>query len=81
MSAFRITTFLFIITTVLIVLIRPSFFFDKEGNLKSFSINYGDKHTPVPFYVFIYLAMIMFYGLAIFIENKINILIQATKGS
>src|SRR5947199_6168913 len=53
-NAFRITAFIFILVTVLIILIKPALFFDNDGQLKSFGLTYSEQTTPLPFCAFIY---------------------------
>jgi hypothetical protein len=75
-NAFRITAFLFILVVVLIVLIKPSFFFNDEGDLKSFGLNYSDQTTPIPLYVFIYGFLVLTYGIVVLMESKIQTLLS-----
>ncbi len=74
-SAFRITAFIFIIVTTLLILIKPLLFFDKEGQLKSFGLEFSENVTPFPFGIFIYGFLILLYILIIFIDSHmVNLL-------
>ena len=71
-NAFRVTAFIFILVTTLITLIKPLFFFDKDGQLKLFGFSYDDQTTPLPFGVFIYGFLSFIYLLIIFIESHLT---------
>ena len=78
-NAFRITAFIFIVLTALVVLIKPSLFFDKDGQLKSFGLEYNEQTTPLPFGVFIYGFLIVIYIFIIFIDSRmVNLLSNAS---
>lgn len=77
-NAFRITAFIFILVTALITLIKPSIFFNKEGELKSFSLQYTDETTPLPFGLFIYSLLILLYLVIIFIDVRLGQLLAST---
>ena len=70
-SAFRITAFIFIITTSLLALIQPPLFFSNDGRIKAFSFNYTDETTPVTFGLFIYTFLVLLYIFIIFIDARI----------
>src|SRR5437870_5304992 len=70
-NAFRITAFIFILVTVLIILIKPALFFDNDGQLKSFGLTYSEQTTPLPFCAFIYGFLILLYMIIIFIDSHI----------
>jgi len=77
-NAFRITAFIFIVVTALVVLIKPLLFFDKDGQLKSFGFEYNEQTTPLPFGVFIYGFLIVLYIFIIFIDSRMaNLLSNA----
>jgi ABC-type glucose/galactose transport system permease subunit len=71
-NAFRVTAFIFILTTILISIIKPSLFFDSEGHSKIFGLNYDDRMTPLPFGVFIYGFLAIIYLLIVFIDSKLT---------
>lgn len=76
-NAFRITAFIFILITALIALIKPSIFFNNDGQLKSFAFAYTDQTTPLPFGVFLYGFLILLYIIIIFIDSRISNVISA----
>ena len=70
-NAFRITAFIFIITTSLLALIQPPLFFGQNGRIKAFSFNYTDETTPITFGLFIYSFLVVLYVFIIFIDARI----------
>lgn len=71
-SAFKVTAFIFILVTAMVTLMRPSIFFDPDGQLKTMALSYGENTTPLPFSMFIYGFLLITYILITFIENYIN---------
>lgn len=71
-SAFRVTAFIFILVTAIVTLMRPSIFFDNEGQLKTMALAYNAHQTPLPFGLFIYGFLVITYILITFIESYIN---------
>jgi hypothetical protein len=71
-NAFRVTAIIFILLTIFIAIIQPPIFFDPDGNLKSFSMDYTEETTPVPFVFFIYTLLVVIYLIVLFIDLKIS---------
>ena len=71
-NAFRVTAIIFILLTALIAIIKPPLFFDLDGRLKVFSMDYTDETTPVPFVLFIYTFLVLLYLIVTFIDLKVG---------
>ncbi len=71
-NAFRVTAIIFILLTALITIIKPPVFFDSDGHLKVFSMDYTEETTPVPFVVFIYTFLVLLYLIMTFVDLKIG---------
>jgi hypothetical protein len=71
-NAFRVTAIIFILLTVLITIIKPPLFFNPDGHLKSFSMDYTEETTPIPFVIFIYSFLVMLYLIVTFVDLKIG---------
>ena len=53
---------IYLIIVILLVLSKPPFFFKKDGNFKPFGT--GKDKTPIPFWLVLFVAVIISYYLA-----------------
>jgi integral membrane sensor domain MASE1 len=72
-TAFRVTAFIFILTNVFLILIKPTIFFQPDGQFKDFAFDYNDHLTVLPFSVFIYGFLVLVYIFMMFIEIKLGV--------
>ncbi len=68
-NAFRVSAVMFILFLIFMTLIQPTLFFDSQGQLKPFDFTYSSETTPLPFAIFMYVSLIIFYLLILFIET------------
>lgn len=68
-SAFRTTSIIFILITMLVFLTKPKIFFGSKGNIKKFGFQWNDEETPFTLDIFIYGTMVLCYIILIYIDN------------
>jgi hypothetical protein len=68
-SAFRTTSLILVLITILMFMIKPSVFFGSGGEVKGFGGQVTDKETPFPLGVFLYSSTVVIYLLISYIES------------
>lgn len=69
-NAFRTTSMIFILVTILVFLIKPKIFFSQEGQIKAFGIHSNEHETPLTLVMFIYGLMIVIYLLLLYLDSS-----------
>lgn len=72
-NSFRMSALIFLLVTTLMMLIQPSLFFNQEGKIKDFGVNYTENTTPLPLILFLYILLIGVYLLMVSIGGPLNI--------
>ena len=75
MKIILLSCLLYLFGVVVILFLKPSFMFDKNGNWKEFGFNQDDRHTWFPFWLFCILWAILSYSIVKFFF-KSNVSIQ-----
>ena len=63
----QISLMLYLILVGVIVFLNPSFFYDKEGNVKIFGL--GDNKTMFPLWLIIFIIAVLCYYIAEILVN------------
>lgn len=73
-DAFRTTSMIFILVTILIFLIKPKIFFSQEGQIKAFGMGMqsNEHETPLTLVMFIYSLMIVIYLLLLYLDSSFS---------
>ena len=67
-----LTAIIFITVTLLLTVSNCSWFFTKNGQIKSFDLRYSETTTPVPFGLAIYLFLIIIYVILLFVTQLLR---------
>lgn len=70
-NAFRSTALIFTLIVSLIFLVKPTFFFGLNGQIKVFGFQQTENETPVPLPILIYGLLALLYIIILYIDIKI----------